>query len=244
MACSTSKIYCDLLLSMLFVYSCSTSSYPGKQQTSIPQRIMAHENVWYSRPRTYGKGSRSWYVQAHKNNINNNKVLVPIFSFLPSCPPPPKWLILPLTILYSEYPILVTNQRDFWMGRSRVTGDKKKAGLIRKYGLNMSRQAFREKAEDIGFKKVRFSLGTCLIFRKVLQEGAVRWVLPLGSSSLFGGLFFLFQKKKKADISVNSTGDIVKSTSAAHRQPSCESKRKRPKRERRKNGMLGKERSD
>lgn len=37
---------------------------------------------------------------------------------------------------------------------SRVTGDKKKAGLIRKYGLNMSRQAFREKAEDIGFKKV------------------------------------------------------------------------------------------
>jgi ribosomal protein S14 len=39
---------------------------------------------------------------------------------------------------------------------SRVTGDRKKSGLIRKYGLNMSRQAFREKAEDIGFKKVRF----------------------------------------------------------------------------------------
>ncbi|KAI7544592.1 DNA glycosylase, partial [Hortaea werneckii] len=29
----------------------------------------------------------------------------------------------------------------------RVTGDKKKNGIIRKYGLNMSRQAFREKAE-------------------------------------------------------------------------------------------------
>lgn len=27
--------------------------------------------------------------------------------------------------------------------------------MIRKYGLNMSRQAFREKAEDIGFQKVR-----------------------------------------------------------------------------------------
>lgn len=39
---------------------------------------------------------------------------------------------------------------------SRVTGDKKKSGLIRKYGLNMSRQAFREKAEAIGFKKVWF----------------------------------------------------------------------------------------
>lgn len=27
--------------------------------------------------------------------------------------------------------------------------------MIRKYGLNMSRQAFREKAADIGFVKVR-----------------------------------------------------------------------------------------
>lgn len=23
---------------------------------------MAHENVWYSHPRKYGKGSRAWYV--------------------------------------------------------------------------------------------------------------------------------------------------------------------------------------
>ncbi|KJX95139.1 40S ribosomal protein S29 [Zymoseptoria brevis] len=37
----------------------------------------------------------------------------------------------------------------------RVTGDKKKSGVIRKYGLNMSRQAFREKAADIGFQKFR-----------------------------------------------------------------------------------------
>jgi hypothetical protein len=36
-----------------------------------------------------------------------------------------------------------------------VTGDKKKSGIIRKYGLNMSRQVFREKAQDIGFVKVR-----------------------------------------------------------------------------------------
>jgi len=34
-----------------------------------------------------------------------------------------------------------------------VTGEKGN-GLIRKYGLNMSRQAFREKAEDMGWKKV------------------------------------------------------------------------------------------
>jgi hypothetical protein len=37
---------------------------------------------------------------------------------------------------------------------SVVTGKKKKAGLIRKYGLNMSRQVFREKAAGIGFTKV------------------------------------------------------------------------------------------
>ncbi|OBT56231.1 30S ribosomal protein S14p/S29e [Pseudogymnoascus sp. 24MN13] len=30
-----------------------------------------------------------------------------------------------------------------------------KAGLIRKYGLNICRQCFREKAADIGFVKVR-----------------------------------------------------------------------------------------
>lgn len=24
--------------------------------------VQAHENVWNSRPKTYGKGSRGWYV--------------------------------------------------------------------------------------------------------------------------------------------------------------------------------------
>ncbi|RMZ20892.1 hypothetical protein D0859_15099 [Hortaea werneckii] len=54
---------------------------------------MSHESVWYSRPRTYGKGSRSCRVCTHK------------------------------------------------------------AGLIRKYGLNICRQCFREKSTDIGFSK-------------------------------------------------------------------------------------------
>jgi hypothetical protein len=40
-------------------------------------------------------------------------------------------------------------------GNSIVNGEKKKSGLIRKYGLNMSRQAFREKAADMGWVKVR-----------------------------------------------------------------------------------------
>ncbi|KAF2706975.1 ribosomal protein S14 [Pleomassaria siparia CBS 279.74] len=58
---------------------------------------MSHDTVWYSRPRTYGKGSRHCIVN----------------------------------------------------------GEKKRSGLIRKYGLNMSRQAFREHAADIGFHKYR-----------------------------------------------------------------------------------------
>ncbi|KAK9446720.1 40S ribosomal protein uS14 [Limtongia smithiae] len=56
---------------------------------------MAHENVWFSHPRTYGKGSRQCRVCAHT------------------------------------------------------------AGLIRKYGLNICRQCFREYSKDIGFVKNR-----------------------------------------------------------------------------------------
>ncbi|ORY29009.1 ribosomal protein S14 [Naematelia encephala] len=54
---------------------------------------MAHSNVWFSRPRTYGKGSRQCRVCAHQ------------------------------------------------------------AGLIRKWGLDMCRQCFREKVQHIGFVK-------------------------------------------------------------------------------------------
>ncbi|OJD29736.1 40s ribosomal protein s29 [Diplodia corticola] len=58
---------------------------------------MAHETVYFSRPRTYGKGARGCRVCTHK------------------------------------------------------------AGLIRKYGLNICRQCFREKSTDIGFVKVRIT---------------------------------------------------------------------------------------
>ncbi|CEP60421.1 40S ribosomal protein uS14 LALA0_S01e10506g [Lachancea lanzarotensis] len=56
---------------------------------------MAHENVWFSHPRNFGKGSRQCRVCASHQ------------------------------------------------------------GLIRKYGLNICRQCFREKANDIGFNKYR-----------------------------------------------------------------------------------------
>ncbi|SCV11919.1 small (40S) ribosomal subunit [Komagataella phaffii CBS 7435] len=57
--------------------------------------IMAHESVWFSHPRNYGKGSRQCRVCASHQ------------------------------------------------------------GLIRKYGLNICRQCFRERANDIGFHKYR-----------------------------------------------------------------------------------------
>ena len=56
---------------------------------------MAHENVWFSHPRNFGKGSRQCrHCSSH-------------------------------------------------------------SGLIRKYGLDLCRQCFREKAADIGFNKCR-----------------------------------------------------------------------------------------
>ena len=36
-----------------------------------------------------------------------------------------------------------------------------RAGLIRKYGLDICRQCFREKANDIGFVKVRLERQLC-----------------------------------------------------------------------------------
>ncbi|ORX34277.1 ribosomal protein S14 [Kockovaella imperatae] len=54
---------------------------------------MAHANVWFSRPREYGKGSRQCRVCSHR------------------------------------------------------------AGLIRKWGLDMCRQCFREKSAAMGFTK-------------------------------------------------------------------------------------------
>ncbi|KAL2160671.1 hypothetical protein VTH06DRAFT_1359 [Thermothelomyces fergusii] len=68
------------------------SCFPSKD---LPNVKMAHESVWNSRPRNFGKGSRACRVCSHR------------------------------------------------------------AGLIRKYGLNICRQCFREKAADIGFVKVR-----------------------------------------------------------------------------------------
>lgn len=85
---------------------------------------MSHESVWNSRPRTYGKGARGWYVS-------------------------PLEAKTPASIAMMEGNHKNTNNVFFY---SRVCTHK--AGLIRKYGLNICRQCFREKSTDIGFVKV------------------------------------------------------------------------------------------
>ena len=51
--------------------------------------------------------------------------------------------------LYSTHP------KNYGKGsrQCRVTGRKGGNGLIRKYGINMKRQAFRERAIDMGWEK-------------------------------------------------------------------------------------------
>ena len=48
---------------------------------------------------------------------------------------------------------LLCREADLGQSHSRVCAHT--AGLIRKYGLNLCRQCFREKSDDIGFIKVR-----------------------------------------------------------------------------------------
>jgi len=53
----------------------------------------------------------------------------------------------------------------FLLQNSRVCTHQ--AGIIRKYGLNICRQCFRERHKDIGFTKVRISSTTTTFYRRV-----------------------------------------------------------------------------
>ena len=85
----------------------SSPLIPTHTHTGIQSiTIMGHEQVWYSRPRIYGKGSRQWYISVYGYQLMNSRVCA------------------------------------------------HKQGLIRKYGLMICRQCFRERSSDIGFQKV------------------------------------------------------------------------------------------
>lgn len=66
-----------------------------------------------------------------------------------------------------------------------------KAGLIRKYGLNICRQCFREKSQDIGFAKVRLHI----LHLTVLSSLFLALSSPSGTTELNGrGLNFLIER--------------------------------------------------
>lgn len=62
-----------------------------------------------------------------------------------------------------------------------------KAGLIRKYGLNICRQCFREKSQDIGFTKVGGALFVCTCFRGRVVYMAFGWETGWGMHGLERG---------------------------------------------------------
>uniref|UniRef100_A0A8C0VX08 Small ribosomal subunit protein uS14 n=1 Tax=Castor canadensis TaxID=51338 RepID=A0A8C0VX08_CASCN len=64
-----------------------------------------------------------------------------------------------------------SHPRKFGQGSRSCRVCSNRHGLIRKYGLNMCRQCFRQYAKDIGFIKVRGAA----ILRGVLRRGDGLW---------------------------------------------------------------------
>ena len=137
------------------------SSERAQQTPTANTAIMSHDSVWYSRPRTYGKGARSWYVirirwtpalKWKQRTGSSGQEL----GF---------WILRRLFWLQgrdSEFTALTLFEH------SRVCTHP--AGLIRKYGLNICRQCFREKSADIGFTKVRNSIENAAGSRGLLGQ--------------------------------------------------------------------------
>ena len=49
---------------------------------------------------------------------------------------------------------LITKERQIWKGRiDGCVACGRKRGVVRRYGLNLCRQCFRDNARDLGFKK-------------------------------------------------------------------------------------------
>ena len=72
----------------------------------------------------------------------------------PSCRPPPppqptKPATMPFETVWNQHP------KEYGKGSRRCRVCSNQGGLIRKYGLNICRQCFREYAKDIGFAKYR-----------------------------------------------------------------------------------------
>ncbi|GAB0088183.1 40S ribosomal protein S29 [Sergentomyia squamirostris] len=66
-----------------------------------------------------------------------------------------------------------SHPRKFGQGSRCCRACSNRHGLIRKYGLNLCRQCFREYANDIGFKKVKKKLLERTVEAEIIQQSGV-----------------------------------------------------------------------
>ncbi|EGI68302.1 40S ribosomal protein S29 [Acromyrmex echinatior] len=66
--------------------------------------------------------------------------------------------------------IWYSHPRKYGQGSRSCRACANRHGLIRKYGLNICRQCFREYAADIGFKKNLHMKAYTRVFHKYLEE--------------------------------------------------------------------------
>ncbi|KID74475.1 40S ribosomal protein S29, partial [Metarhizium brunneum ARSEF 3297] len=66
----------------------------------------------------------------------------------------------------SHESVWYSRPREFGKGSRQCRVCAHQAGLIRKYGLNLCRQCFRERAAQIGFQKVIFAPKRSSNYRK------------------------------------------------------------------------------
>eukprot|EP00979_Chaetoceros_neogracilis_P011583 scaffold2917_cov282-Chaetoceros_neogracile.AAC.27 len=99
--------------------------------------------------------------------------------------------------------LYATHPKNYGKGsrQCRVTGRKGGMGLIRKYGINMKRQCFRERANDIGFIKIMTFLCN-MRFAHSSVRGAGLDLFPIVLSSIV----------KRRGLFVDGKFDIMRAT--------------------------------
>ncbi|KIH88414.1 hypothetical protein SPBR_09016 [Sporothrix brasiliensis 5110] len=110
---------------------------------------MSHESVWNSRPRSYGKGARQWYATP----IRREEMEMDVDMDEKHGDEEMEEMKDTASANKRHGREMVNEQKQMLTFCSRVCAHR--AGLIRKYGLDICRQCFREKANDIGFVKHR-----------------------------------------------------------------------------------------
>ena len=106
-----------------------------------PLTTMGHHDVWNSHPNNHSKGGRQWCALSsrHRGSAAEHSI-EPQQACCPTLPT--------LSCKESRPGVLI------WSVLSCSRACSNHWGLIRKYGLNICRQCFREYAKDIGFTKV------------------------------------------------------------------------------------------